>query len=378
MKTIIQFIIKEFLQFKRDPKMFGIVLIAPVLQTIFLGYAATLDVNDVETVILNRDKGSLSRSYIEKFESSGYFSFARYTENYQELTAMIDKGRAVLGIVIPEDFEKNISSGKQPQVQAILDGSDGNKASIAFGYMQSVTADFSRKVMLQTLNLKGAGQMGSMRGTVSSETRVWYNPELKTRNFMVPSITALILMLITTLLTSLAVVKEKEIGTLEQLIVTPVKPYQMVIGKIVPFSIMGFVTALLVLSVMIFWFGIPVRGSMIYLLFCAFLFILSTLGIGLFVSTVSSTQQQAMMVSVFAVIMPMIYLSGFAFPIENMPRVIQYFTYLIPLRYFITILRAIVLKGAGPGTLWLETVILAAFGVTILAASALRFRKRME
>ncbi|MGE5365091.1 MAG: ABC transporter permease [Bacteroidota bacterium] len=376
MKTIMHFIIKEFLQFRRDPRMFAIVLVAPVLQMIFLGYAATLDVNTIETVIFDQDRSSGSRSYIENFERSGYFSILKYAAGYSEVTQMIDGGRAVLAIVIPKDFSKDLASGKPAQVQAILDGSDGNKASIAFGYMQSVTAEYSQKIILERLS--SMGRISKAPGAIAPEIRVWYNPELKTRNFMVPSITALILMLITTLLTSLAVVKEKEIGTMEQLIVTPIKPYQMVIGKIIPFMILGFATVLLVCSVMIFWFGIPVRGSLLFLLFCAFLLILSTLGLGLFVSTISRTQQQAMMVTTFAVIMPMIYLSGFAFPIENMPKLVQYITYAIPLRYFITILRAIILKGIGFESLWKETLILFGMGVSILFASALRFRKRLE
>lgn len=376
MKTIIIFMIKEFLQFKRDPKMFGIVLLAPVLQTIFLGYAATLDINSVETVVLNQDKSSVSRDYIQNFERSGYFEIKDYVNNYDDLTKYINNGKAVLAIIIPEDFSQSVSSGKSSQVQTILDGSDGNKASIAFGYVQAITSEYSKNILLSIVNRSGIKRNNT--GTLSAEPRVWYNPELKTRNFMVPSISALILMLVTTLLTSLAIVKEKEVGTLEQLIVTPLKPFQMIIGKLIPFTIMGFAAVLLVTSVMIFWFGIPVRGSLIYLLFCAFLFILSTLGMGLFVSTISKTQQQAMMVTVFAVIMPMIYLSGFAFPIENMPRSIQYITYLIPLRYYITILRGIVLKGIGFESLWFETSILFIMGTVILAASAMRFRKRLE
>ena len=208
--------------------------------------------------------------------------------------------------------------------------------------------------------------------------RIWYNPDLTTRVYMVPSIMGLILMVVTTILMSMAVVKEREIGTLEQLIVTPIKPYQLIIGKVVPFILLGFVDVMVVLSVMIFWFGIGVKGSFIFLVFASFLFVLSTLGIGLFISTVSKTQQQAMMVAQFAVMMPMIYLSGFAFPIENMPKFIQYLTYFIPLRYYITILRAVVLKGASFLELLPETAMLLLFGVVILYASSLRFKKRLN
>ena len=215
-------------------------------------------------------------------------------------------------------------------------------------------------------------------GSISAETRIWYNPDLKTRNFMLPSILGLVLMVITSILMSMAVVKEREIGTLEQLIVTPIKPYQLIIGKLVPFIMLGFVDVLLVQGVMIFWFGIAIRGSFLFLLFASFLFVLSTLGIGLFISTISKTQQQAMLVAQFAVMMPMIYLSGFSFPIENMPKIIQYITYGIPLRYYITILRDVILKGSSFTELIPETIALFFMGTSILLFSALRFKKRLE
>ncbi|MGE5440265.1 MAG: ABC transporter permease, partial [Bacteroidota bacterium] len=223
-----------------------------------------------------------------------------------------------------------------------------------------------------------SGMKLSISGTLTPEVRVWYNPDLKTRNFMVPSIMGLVLMVITTILMSMAVVKEREIGTLEQLIVTPIKPYQLIIGKMIPFMIIGFLEVLLVTSIMTLWFGIPVRGSFLFLIFSSLLFVMSTLGLGLFVSTISKTQQQAMMVAQFGLMMPMIYLSGFAFPIENMPQIIQVITYAIPLRYYITILRGIILKGTGFSELWLETLVLFLIGVVILIASSLRFRKRLE
>lgn len=376
MKVIIQFIIKEFLQFKRDPKMFRVVLIAPVLQSILLGYAATLDINIIDVAIFNKDKSVTSRNYIDKFERSGYFKIRNYVDSYSEITDLIDKGKISSGIVIPEDFEKDLGTNRTTNIQLLLDGSDGNKASIAVGYIQAVTSEFSQNILLNMMEKRGLKRVTA--GQLIPEVRIWYNPELKTRNFMVPSITSLILMLVTTLLTSLAVVKEKEIGTLEQLIVTPIKPFQMIIGKLVPFIILGFAAMLLVNSVMIFWFGIPVRGSYLFLLFASFIFILSTLGLGLFVSTISKTQQQAMMITTFAVMMPMIYLSGFAFPIENMPVIIQYVTYLIPLRYFITIIRGVVLKGLGFSNLWFELLTLFLMGVVIFIASALRFRKKLE
>ena len=213
---------------------------------------------------------------------------------------------------------------------------------------------------------------------INIETRFWYNQELKTRNYMVPAIFGLLLMIVTSLLTSLAVVKEKEIGTLEQLIVTPIKPYQLIVGKLVPFFILGIISIILALGAMFIVFGIVVRGSFLFLFLSSFVFILSTLGLGLFVSTISKTQQQAMMIAIFVVMMPMVYLSGFAFPIENMPDIIQLITYAIPLRYFITIIRGVILKGIGFAELWPQLTILFLMGITILTMSTLRFKKRLE
>ena len=375
MKTVFHFIKKEFQQFKRDPKMLAMVLVAPILQSIILGYAANLDINNINLIVFNQDQSKLSRDYIDKFTHSGYFSITKSVNSYGEMTSDIAASKALIGIVIPRDFERDIRNNRTSHVQVLVDGSDGNKGSIAFGYTQGVTSSFSQQIALESVERRG---IKTSTGSVSPEVRIWYNPELKTRNFMVPSITALILLLTTTLLTSLAVVKEKELGTLEQLIVTPIKPWQMILGKLIPFVILGFATMALVNSIMIFWFGIPIRGSVIFYLFSSFLYILSTLGLGLFISTISKTQQQAMMVSIFGAMMPMIYLSGFAFPIENMPRIIQYITYIIPLRYFITIIRGVILKGLGFAELWREMLMLFFMGTAILFLSSLRFRKRLE
>jgi len=375
MKTIIHIMIKEFLQLKRDPKLFAIVFLAPVLQLIFLGYAANMDVNMVTAVVFDLDKSSASRSLIEDFQSSGYFDVRRYVNNYDELTKNIERGNAVIGIVIPKDFEKNIKRRESAKLQAIFDGSDGNKASIASGYAQGIIASFSKNILLDQKDRSGRSFTS---GSVSPEIRVWYNPDLKTRNFMVPSIMGLILMVITTVLMSMAVVKEREIGTLEQIIVTPIKPYQLIAGKLIPFTILGFIDVLLVTSVMVFWFGIEVRGDFIFLLIASLVFVLSTLGLGLFISTISRTQQQAMLVALFGLMMPMVYLSGFAFPIENMPESIQMITHIIPLKYYLIILRDVILKGSGFTDLIPEIVILFLIGASILFLSALRFRKRLE
>lgn len=376
MKTIFQFVIKELLQLKRDKKMLTVIFMAPILQLILLGYAANMDVNVVHTTIFDNDKTETSRKFIRDFKSTGYFSIDYYASNYKELTNLIEDGKTLVAIVIPNDFEKKINRSETVAVQTIFDGSDGNKASISLGYVQGITNRFSQNIILNTKDKYG--MVIPVSGSLESEVRVWYNPQMTTRTYMVPGIMGLILMITTISLMSMAIVKEKEVGTLEQLIVTPLKSYQLLLGKLIPYTLVGFVVLVIVMILMTQWFGIPIKGSRPFLLFNALLFVLSNLGLGLFISTISKTQQQAMMASVFAVMMPMIYLSGFAFPIQNMPQSIQYVTYLIPLRYFITILRGVVLKGIGFSSLWLETLILFGMGVTILFISAFRFSKKIE
>ena len=379
MNLILNFIKKEFLQFRRDKRMFAVIFIAPVFQLVFLGYAATLDIKNIKTAVWDQDHSFSSRDYLHDYEKSGYFTFDYYVSSYDEMQELIDKGDAVMGIVIPHDFEKNLSSNKQAKVQMIFDGSDGNRANIAAGYSIGFTSSYANKVLNELSERRGGKNSPlSYIPSFTPETRVWYNPDMVTRNYMLPGIVGLLIMVVTVNLTSLAIVKEKEIGTFEQLIVTPLKPYQIIIGKLVPFSIISFVSVIIVLTVMRFWFGIEVKGDIALLFFASFLFMLSTLGLGLFVSTISKTQQQATMTSFFAIMMPMNFLSGFSFPIENMPPFIQYITYIIPLRYFITIVRGIILKGIGIQNLYPEFAALLIFGIVILALSSLRFRKKLE
>ncbi|MFZ2323473.1 MAG: ABC transporter permease [Ignavibacteriaceae bacterium] len=376
MKKIIFFIKKEFQQFRRDPRMFVIILVAPVIQLIFLGYAANLDVDKIKMVVYDQDKSVESRKFIEEFTSSGYFQIYDYANNYDDVTNYIDNGKVILALVIPTDFESRINRAETAPLQALFDGSDGNTASIAAGYMQNIVLSYAKDISIKRLNRLGIKNIPA--GTLTAEVRVWYNPTLKTRNFMVPGIVGLLLSVITLILTSLAVVKEKEIGTMEQLIVTPLKPYQIIIGKLVPFVILGFASVVIVLTAMRFIFDIPVKGDIVFLFASSFFYILSTLGLGLFVSTISKTQQQAMMLAIFLVLMPMIFLSGFAFPIENMPKIIQYISYIIPLRYFIDIIRGVVTKGLGFADLWLNALILLLMGMLIFALSSMRFQKRMD
>ena len=351
------------------------ILIAPVIQLIFLGYAATLDLNTIHMAVFDKDHTEKSRELIRSFEKSGYFRMDYYITNYEELTKLLDNGEVLMGLIIPADFQKNIGRKESIEVQTIFDGSDGNKASIAAGYAQGIVTGYSQNIMLNVL--EKSGRVIPVSGNIQPEIRVWYNPDMTARNYMLPGIFGLIILIITTNLTALAIVKEREIGTLEQLIVTPIKPYQMIIGKLVPFTILGFVAVLLVFTVMKYWFDIEIKGNSGYLYFSSFLFMLSTLGGGLFISTISKTQFQAMILSAFVLIMPMIFLSGFTFPIENMPQVVQYVTYFIPLRYFNVIVRGIILKGLGIADLWQETLALFSIGIAILTFASLRFHKKL-
>lgn len=374
MFRIKQIILKEFRQLRRDRRMFPIIFIAPVIQLILLGYAATLDIKNLALVVCDLDRTSISRELIEGFSGSVYFSQVNYVDIPSEIDPIIDRNEANLAIVIPRGFAKSIRRGETEKVQVLVDGSDANTANICLGYSMRIINVFIRS-MVENAPQNNAEISYSL---VDVRPRVWYNPEIRSANFMVPGVVCLILMIITTVLASMAIVKEKEIGTLEQLIVTPIKPYQLIIGKLAPFTIIGYVIITVVITVAYFWFKVPFEGSLILLYFLTFGYLLSTLGLALFISTISRTQQQAMLSAAFFVILPFVYLSGFIFPIENMPRAIQYLTYLIPLRYFLEIVRGIFLKGNTFGTLLPQFLAMMAFGVVIMSFSILRFRKKLE
>lgn len=366
---------KEFQQLRRDRRILPIVFISPIFQLLILGYAADLDVRDIPAVVCDLDHSAESRELLNEFFASGYFQAASYVENNEQLEVRLKDGKATIGIVIPQDFGRKLAADAGPPLQLFADGSESSLAVIAFNYASIIVDRYSSRYLFDRL-----GDLPFSLKPVQPDLkiRIWYNPELKSRNFMVPGILAMLLMVMTMMLTSLAIVKEKEVGTLEQLIVTPIRPIQLVVGKLIPFILIGAVDIALVILVARLLFGIVIAGSLFLLFALSGVFLISTLGLGLLVSTVSRTQQQAMMTSVFFVMLPMIILSGFVFPIENMPRLIQYATLLSPLRYYFLIVRGIFLKGAGMAELWDETLILFGIGVLILAVSALRFRKRLE
>jgi ABC-2 type transport system permease protein len=375
MRTIFHIIKKEFIQFKQDRKMFGLSFIAPVFQLLVLGYAATFDVSKIPMVICDFDNSVSSRALIQNFTSTEYFRVVGYYDKTSEIDNQLDDGHASIAVVIPKGFEKKIGSGQSAPLQVIADGTETSSAGIGLNYAYIIVTSYAQNIVLESLVKRGSV---TMPARIYTEFRVWYNPELKSRNFMVPGVLGLLLMVMTMLLTSLAIVKEKELGTLEQLIVTPIKPYQLIIGKLTPFFVIGVIDVILVIFFASFVFDLPVKGGSLLLVLLSLVFLMTTLGLGLFISTISRTQQQAMMTSIFFFIMPMIFFSGFVFPIENMPTIIQYLSYLIPLRYYFVIVRGLFLKGVGMDILWTQALALLIFGGAILGMSVIRFQKRLE
>jgi ABC-2 type transport system permease protein len=374
MKNILHIIRKEFLQLRQDKKMFGISFIAPVLQLIILGYAATFDVSNIPTVVCDFDNSPSSRELIRSFTSTGYFTIVGYFEKTSEIDHQLDDGHASIAVVIPRGFEKKIGAGQSAPLQIIADGTETSTAGIGLSYASIIVSQYSQNILLESMVKRGSA---TLPARVSAEFRVWYNPELKSRNFMVPGVLGLLLMVMTMLLTSLAIVKEKELGTLEQLVVTPIKPYQLIIGKLAPFFMIGVIDVMLVVFFASLIFSLPVKGGVLLLLLLSLIFLMTTLGLGLFISTISRTQQQAMMTAIFFFMLPMMFFGGFVFPIENMPTIIQYVSYIIPLRYYFIIVRGLFLKGVGLNILWPQAAALMIFGSVILSMSVIRFQKRL-
>ena len=340
---------KELLELRQDPRLFSIIFLAPVIQLTLLGYAATTDVKDVPLLIVDQDRSPASRQLISRFEASPYFSIAGTVGNVNDVEPWLERGKAWLALTIPADYHEAIDGGRPATLQIIADGTDSSSTGIAMGYAASLVNTYNQELARQ--RLLAAGQ-DAPPTAIDARIRVWFNPELESRYFMIPGIVALLLLVITTNLSSMAVVREKELGTLEQLNVTPITRWQLIVGKLLPYAVIGIIDVVLVIAVALLWFRIPLLGSPVLLFVTSGIYLLTTLGLGLFISTISDTQQQAMMTGTFFFLTPMLYLSGFIFPIENMPAVIQPFTYLIPLRYFIVIVRGIFLKGIGWSVLW--------------------------
>lgn len=370
MRRVLYLMWKEFLELRQDPRIFPIVFAAPIIQLTLLGYAATTDVCDVPTLVVDVDRSAESRALMNRFEFSPYFTVVRVESSTAAIDDPLLRGEAWMALTIPAGYGEALRRGETARVQLVADGSDANSAGIGLGYATNLVASYAAEILAERAPAAPRG------GALALDVRVWFNPELQSRMFMIPGVLALILLVVTTILTSMAIVREKEVGTLEQLNVTPMRRWELVGGKLLPYALIGVVDVLLVSAVAIGWFHVPLRGSFALLFGMSLVFVLNTLGIGLFVSTISRTQQQAMIIAAFFFMMPMTYLSGFIFPIENMPQAVQWSTYAIPLRYYLVIVRGIFLKGVGLETLWPQALALLGCGVIILSLAVLRSTKR--
>ncbi|MDX2435603.1 MAG: ABC transporter permease [Acidobacteriota bacterium] len=363
MKMLWNMVVKELIQLRRDPRILGVLFIAPIVQLTILAYAATTDIKMIELVVCDLDRSPASRQLIEDFTASTYFRRVATVDTQDALDDFLANGTAKVAMTIPAGFSAERAAGRTGRVQIVTDGSDAMVGTLGLAYAQGV---------LQTAAAKdGPGMPLDLRPTIL------YNPDLVSRYFMVPGVLALIILIMTMMLSSMAIVRETEIGTMEQLLVTPLTPGAVIAGKLVPYALVGVVEFLTALAVVLFWFEIPLRGSFWTLALLTAPFIVCCLGLGLLVSNLSRTQQQAMMISTFVMMMPQIYLSGFVFPIQNMPQIFQWVTYAIPLRYYITILRGVFLKGAGLDVLWPQGLALVGLAILILTFARLRYRVRL-
>ena len=362
---------KEFIQLFRDRKNRPLLVIAPLVQLIVFGYVVTTDVRDIRVGLFDGSRTAESRRLIDAIDGNKTFRVTHFVEHPRELDRLLLKREINMAVIIPFDFSSRIRKRDTAEVQILVDGSMSNMAAVRIAYTSTVLEEFNNRLIRELYARK------IEYGEIDGRIRTWYNPNLDSQYFYVPGIVAFLVMLLSLLFTSMAIVREKETGTMEQLIVTPLRPFEMILGKTIPFIIIAQGQMVMVIAFGIFWFDIPMKGNTLLLMGATCLFLLSTLGIGLFISTVSQTQQQAMMTNFFF-ILPFFMLSGFVFPIANMPTVVQWFTYLNPLRYFLVIIRGIFLKGTGFEILWPQFAALAVLGLLVFTGAIRRFRKRLD
>jgi len=365
LERIKQLVIKEFIQVLRDKRMKAIVFVIPVLQTLVFGFAVTTDVNNIPTAVVDLDKSAQSRELVRRLESSGYFQVKAMPDDPAAAHDTLERSAATMVLQIDRGFAKALSRKSNTAVQVIVDGTDSNTATVALDYAARIIRTYSQE-------LSGPGAV-----RIDVRSRAWYNPELRSKNYNVPGVIAMVIMLTSLLLTSMAIVREREIGTMEQLMVTPLRPAELILGKTIPFAIIAFFDMVLITASGVLIFQVPINGPLWLLPFSTSVYLLSILGTGLFISTIARTQQQALMAT-FLFYMPSVLLSGFLFPVENMPLLFQYVTYVNPLQYFLVIIRGIFLKGNGIMVLWPQIAALFILGVVVLSMSSLRFKKRLE
>jgi ABC-2 type transport system permease protein len=366
---------KEFIQIFRNPMTLRMILVIPIVQTLLFGYVTTTDVKNIKLLVCDLDQSAYSRELAAKLTNTGYFTKAAEVSDLKSIDQYLDQGRVKAAVVFPSGLASDVTAGRTGNIQIMIDGSNSSEASIAQSYLQKVLANESIRLIRQQLSKSGT--TGSLEMPIDTRPRVWFNPELKSVYYMIPGLICMVLFQMTSMLTALGIVREKEQGTMEQIIVSPITTWELIAGKTLPFALMALIDVVLVMLLGTLWFGVILKGSLFHLFGASIVFIFTVLGIGMLVSTVSHTQSQAMMINQFFMATNML-LSGFMFPISSMPQAMQYFTYLVPLRYFLEIVRSIFLKGTGPAAWWPQLLFLAVFGVLTFGFSALMFKKRLD
>jgi ABC-2 type transport system permease protein len=366
---------KEFIQILRDPRTLVLIIVIPIMQLFLLGYAATNDIRNVPMAVFDQDRGPAARVLLDAYRNADYFLIKFDVGSEDELRVLIDSGKARVGLIVPSDYSDKIQSTGSAQVLFILDGSDPTVAQTALSAAQLIGQAHSTRINAARLQLQG--KLGVLQSPLEVLTQVWYNPDLISAYYMIPGVIGTILYALTSILTATAVVRERERGTIEQLIVTPIRSWELIVGKILPYVILAFVNVLEVLALGHFWFGVPVRGSLSLILALSGLFLLSSLGIGLLASTFANTQQEAMLI-VWMMFLPSIFLSGFFFPLEAMPKLLQWISMLMPLRYYLVIIRSLMLKDVGAAALSPQILALAVFGLMLIVVASMRFHKRLD
>ena len=366
---------KEFIQILRDPRTLVLVLVIPIMQLFLLGYSATNDVRNVPLVVYDQDRGPAARALLDAYRAADYYTIAFDADSENELRTLIDSGQARVGLIIPPDYSQKLHGNGSAVVMFVFDGSDPTVASTALNAARLIGQQHATEVLMERMSRRA--QTAAIVPPVEVRTQVWYNPDMVNAYFMIPGVIAMILFALTSILTATAVVRERERGTIEQLIVTPIRPYELIIGKLLPYVILAFLNMIEVLSIGHLWFGVPVRGNLWLIMGLSGLFLLSSLGIGLLASTFANTQQEAMLV-VWMTLLPALFLSGFFFPLEAMPKVLQAISLFLPLRYYLTIIRSLLLKDVGIAALQTDIFALAIFGLALMVAASLRFRKRLD
>jgi ABC-2 type transport system permease protein len=371
---LISIIRKEFIQIFRDTRTLIMILVIPIMQLFLLGYSATSDVRNIPLAVLDQSRSPESRALLDAYRAADYFRIAYSVESEAEIGTLIEAGKARAAVIIPPDYAQRLADGNA-QVAFILDGSDPTSASTALSAAQLISQSHSTQILIERFARTGMNLR--VQPPVEVRTTVWYNPDMISAYFMIPGVIGMVLFAIAAILTATSVVRERERGTIEQLIVTPIRPWELIVGKLMPYVILGFFNTLEVLAVGHWWFGMPIRGDIGLIILLSLDFLVTGLGIGLFASTIANTQQEAML-TVWMTLLPSIFLSGFFFPLEAMPTFLRWVSYFMPLRYYLVILRALLLKGVGLAMIQNDVIAMTIFAIGIMTAAALRFRKRLD